>query len=1034
MSSAEVFILSTSVAAIQTRYLSPAVVAKERLRCGTEGDRMHHRGASTSLQAHRFQARKLDRLSSRNRSATAANAGLGRYSGSVHGNPQRKSRSRRRPPAQQEYCEEAADEHEDGKIGSDSPLTTQDQEDQSDESTAGAEECEALAVAEGVISKDGLCGDDESQRLSYNRYLLEIGVSPWPRDNDTKSEQESKDFLRELHGMGDESSSDTVPQLSDEGDLRNNELLPVVDNEAGRQESLGYEGTMESDTKPARDPESGGGNFAEKSDLDSEKGIESESESISVSQTSSVDATVLPAPERKFSPANEDDKNFSGDDGQATDRFAEAENGVGLRSGSDGGPVKKKRRKKAKSKAVVEPILIMEERRDDDRVRASSGGAERPAIRSDKEVLSMNGSFKASKEDEISEDFGTGESPEDVAIGKSTSEFSEPKMDFGTGESPGEVASVKSTSEFSEPKMDFGTGESPEEVASVKSTLEFSEPKMDFGTGESPEEVASVKSTLEFSEPKMDFETGESPEEVASVKSTLEFSSVAVSADTGGQSPMALVTVPDSNSMIDINNEDKSSETPLDILGKVGSQVVETVLEKAVQTAAKVVPVEIASKVVELPVVVVEQAAQVASKVAELPVAVVEQAAQVGGQVVEILPDVDVVTEQVEQVAETVASTASQVAEQVTNGVDTVASTAAQVVDQVTEFFTSDEDDDTDSDDEFESYVTSDLPEFRGKAGLQNFVVKQEAHGFLSILHDIYTYMLKQSFPQFAAAMFSAPILVSGIFTLLYLPEFEGLAFDDTARDFFAAGGDSLTLQVSWGTVFQVFMFSLSLSTGLQPELAPLSPYTLIVANLNALVAQLVFVFLSGAVFARLSQPSQPLRCSTVALVSTSPAQRRRKESGIKVFMARYVLAGPQPCELVDVKVDLTYKYNTHTRTGSYFRATQPLKLATHPLRLIRADAAFLTHGMLVRHVIDENSPLHQRTPETLKEEDGIFCFTVFGLERASTRSVFHVQHYSVVDNDVIWDAEFEDMVLINKKNERVIDHSRLSMWKFLTN
>jgi hypothetical protein len=42
-------------------------------------------------------------------------------------------------------------------------------------------------------------------------------------------------------------------------------------------------------------------------------------------------------------------------------------------------------------------------------------------------------------------------------------------------------------------------------------------------------------------------------------------------------------------------------------------------------------------------------------------------------------------------------------------------------------------------------------------------------------------------------------------------------------------------------------MFSLSLSTGLQPELAPLSPYTLVVANLNALLAQLLFAFLSAA-------------------------------------------------------------------------------------------------------------------------------------------------------------------------------------------
>jgi hypothetical protein len=39
----------------------------------------------------------------------------------------------------------------------------------------------------------------------------------------------------------------------------------------------------------------------------------------------------------------------------------------------------------------------------------------------------------------------------------------------------------------------------------------------------------------------------------------------------------------------------------------------------------------------------------------------------------------------------------------------------------------------------------------------------------------------------------------------------------------------AIGLEVSWMTIFQVFMFSLSLSTGLEPDLAPLSPYTLVV-------------------------------------------------------------------------------------------------------------------------------------------------------------------------------------------------------------
>lgn len=46
-------------------------------------------------------------------------------------------------------------------------------------------------------------------------------------------------------------------------------------------------------------------------------------------------------------------------------------------------------------------------------------------------------------------------------------------------------------------------------------------------------------------------------------------------------------------------------------------------------------------------------------------------------------------------------------------------------------------------------------------------------------------------------------------------------------------------------------------------------------------------------------------------------------------------------------------------------------------------------------------------------------------------QSVFHVQHYCVCDDHVIWDAEFEDLFLINsKKSKRIVDHSRLSMWR----
>lgn len=71
-----------------------------------------------------------------------------------------------------------------------------------------------------------------------------------------------------------------------------------------------------------------------------------------------------------------------------------------------------------------------------------------------------------------------------------------------------------------------------------------------------------------------------------------------------------------------------------------------------------------------------------------------------------------------------------------------------------------------------------------------------------------------------------------------------------------------------------------------------------------------------------------------------------------RVLMARYVLAGPQPCELVDVKVDFTYKYNTLTRSGSFFRATQSLKLVISTAPLILCNILYLYHCNLCNNRI----------------------------------------------------------------------------------
>ena len=45
-------------------------------------------------------------------------------------------------------------------------------------------------------------------------------------------------------------------------------------------------------------------------------------------------------------------------------------------------------------------------------------------------------------------------------------------------------------------------------------------------------------------------------------------------------------------------------------------------------------------------------------------------------------------------------------------------------------------------------------------------------------------------------------------------------------------------------------------------------------------------------------------------------------------------------------------------------------------------------------------------------------------------QSVFHMRDYYVADDEVIWNAVFEEMLRSDGEGGRVVDHSRISNWK----
>lgn len=325
----------------------------------------------------------------------------------------------------------------------------------------------------------------------------------------------------------------------------------------------------------------------------------------------------------------------------------------------------------------------------------------------------------------------------------------------------------------------------------------------------------------------------------------------------------------------------------------------------------------------------------------------------------------------------------------------------------------------------FEGAKTVRRSRSRGRKGMEGLLVRQD-RCFVTYFQDFYVACLKMSIGNFLIGVLLAPVALGVLFTPLYLLDVDGLTFngvvpeDATTSPFASAAQRCLAF-------LNIFLYALSLSTtfGGAP-VAARSPFCLLVANVNTLLAQFLFVFLSGAVFARMSQPSYPIRCAKKAIIKPDDliaVPFLEQEDNYKVFSVRLVLTGPPPCELVDAKICLTFRIFVSLPSGSVFCSTQELEV-------VRPEVPYLRYGLMVRHIIDKKSPVYGHTMRSLQEGDASFSLSVMGMERSSMQPVFHLEDYFVCDGDVIWDGDYVDFIHINDQGQRVLDHSLIDHMK----
>ncbi|XP_073387197.1 uncharacterized protein [Physcomitrium patens] len=270
-----------------------------------------------------------------------------------------------------------------------------------------------------------------------------------------------------------------------------------------------------------------------------------------------------------------------------------------------------------------------------------------------------------------------------------------------------------------------------------------------------------------------------------------------------------------------------------------------------------------------------------------------------------------------------------------------------------------------------------------------------------------------------------SPLVLSILFTGFYLLDAEGFQVPEGVAEVWWDGVVPGFVEKS----IRIFIFSFSLSTtfgGARVEAR--SPYALLLANLNTLMAQLMFVFFSGAVFHRLSQPVEPVRWSAVALITDDPyAEAESHLPGhpanktYKSFLIRLNLGDPQQLILIECHFELICQ-RFLTLPG------QPTPFITGVnLKLVRPRVPYLKYGLFIRHIIDEESPLYNLDIEALHSQDVSFMATLSALEKSSMQPVFSEMLYAVADGDIVWDHQFDDQIMTNDAGQLVFDFKALN-------
>jgi inward rectifier potassium channel len=256
---------------------------------------------------------------------------------------------------------------------------------------------------------------------------------------------------------------------------------------------------------------------------------------------------------------------------------------------------------------------------------------------------------------------------------------------------------------------------------------------------------------------------------------------------------------------------------------------------------------------------------------------------------------------------------------------------------------------------------------------------------------DVYRWLLSLRWPQFAAFAATLYITLNLLFAALYSFQRDSIAG--------STGGH-------W--FFDCFFFSVqTLATVGYGHMYPQTLYGHIVTTIEIMSGLFLLAVMTGLIFVRFSRP--------IARVAFSRSIVIARLNGKPTLMVR--VGNENHHSMVEAEFRIMFSRDEPLIEGGDFRYFYNLKL--HFDRLTVFPAA-----LTLRHVIDETSPLHQATPESLETSRALFFVSVVGVDPVIAAAVQTQQDYTW--RDVRFGERFVEIYTQSGRGQLTVDYGRL--------